>query len=146
MRLRALECGDESVGNGRMGVDERRRGGRRRGCRKAVECDVEAELEGAALEGEGGGMVRVGTGACAAEEGGGGRGGGGVEESCGDMKRSDLGVAAAASEVERVFENGGGLGRQSLLDCASSCSHCFHMKNKDTFYMLFLLLIERRGE
>lgn len=79
-------------------------------------------------------MVRMGADACAAEEGGGGGGGGGVEESCGDMKRSDLGVAAAASEVERVFENGGSLGCESLLDCASSCSHYFNIKNKNTTF------------
>lgn len=131
-----------------MGVEEGggRRWWRRRG--KAVECDIEAELESSALEREGSGMVRMRTDASAAKEGGGR--GGGVEESGGDMKRSNLSMATAASEVKRVFENGGRLGCEGLLDCASSSAHHSITKTPTTlmksfrssilsFYIFFLL-------
>lgn len=69
--LRSLEGGDEGVGEGGLGVDEGAGGGWWGGG-EAVEGDVEAELEGAALEGVGGwGVVGVGLEAGSAEEVGG---------------------------------------------------------------------------
>lgn len=94
--LRSLEGGDECVGEGGEGLDE---GGGGVGG-EAVEGDIEAELEGSAVEGVGGGVVGVGGEAGSSEEVSGG--GGGAEEGGGDMERGDLRVAPPPCEAEGV--------------------------------------------
>lgn len=98
--LGTFEGGDEGIGEGGLGVEEGAGGGG-----EAVEGDVEAELEGAALERVVGGLVvRLRLEAGAAEEAG-----AGAQESGGDMKRGELSVAAAAGQAEGVLEHGGSL-------------------------------------
>lgn len=98
--LGAFEGGDEGIGEGGLGVEEGGWGGG-----EAVEGDVEAELEGAAVERVVGGLVvRLRLEAGAAEETG-----AGAQESGGDMEGSDLSVAAAAGQAEGVLQHGGSL-------------------------------------
>lgn len=110
--LGAFQGGDEGVRERRLGVEER---ARRR--REAVEGDVEAELECAALERVGGLVgLRFETGA--AEDAG-----AGAQQGGGDMERSDLSVAAPPCEGEGVLQHGGGLRGEGLLRCTGSCTH-----------------------
>lgn len=93
-------------------------------CGESVEGDIEAELQGSAMERMVMGMVgvkvrrrrmRVGLEA-GPPEGAGAEG----EESGGDVERSDLSVASPASQGQRVLEHRSSLGGEGLLQSATS--------------------------
>ncbi|BAT12763.1 Os11g0156750, partial [Oryza sativa Japonica Group] len=122
VRLGALERGDERVRQRGVVtaaaagvvwvVVEDGRGGGGAGGGEAVEGDVEAELEGLALE-----RVGVGLEAGGAEEAGGG------EHGAGDVERRDLRVAAPPRQRHRLPHHPRRLRRQRLLHRAAAGTH-----------------------
>jgi hypothetical protein len=135
--LRALERGDQRVGQRGAGLDQRRREGgrpRRRGRARRgggggepVQRHVEAELQRAALE-----RVRrrrVGAQARALQEPRNGGGGGGGEEMRpgeereGDVQRRDLRMAAAPRQAQRQLQHRRRLRGERLVDRVRTRAH-----------------------
>lgn len=112
VRLSPFQSGDEGIGQRGLRVEEGAGGGG-----EAVEGDVEAKLKGSALE-RVRRLMRLRFEASPSEEAG-----SGTQQGGGDMQRSDLSVAAAPGQAERVLQHGSGLRRERLLRCASSCTH-----------------------
>ncbi|KAF7837968.1 hypothetical protein G2W53_006450 [Senna tora] len=105
--LGPFEGGDESIGERRVVVvvvERRGSGG------EAVEGNVEAELEGSALKR----VRRVGVEAGGAE-GAGAEG----EESGGHVERSEVGMASAASQGQRVLQHRSSLWCESVVQSRS---------------------------
>ena len=127
VRLRALERGDERVGqHGRVllpvpamvegvGVEHDGNGGA--DCGEAVERDVEAELQRLALE-------RVGT-RPRPEAGGAEEAPGVREHGAGDVQRRDLRVAPAPRQAHRLPHHGRRVPGQLLLHRAAAATHLF---------------------